>query len=326
MYKAFLSLIIFLLAFPAQAEQGDQWGYGPVEIFNHYPLAAPHATWSQTSPEVLDQGEASARASFSWGNTYGSKDSYRIDAETRELRLEFDYGVTPRFELGVDLPLFWRGGGVLDEAIDGWHDFFDMPEGGRPDVPADQFFLGGLQDSTAPFRVHEDGTTLGNVALQAKYLVTKGSDTFPAVSLEGRVALPTTKTNLGHGSVDTTLGLVASKRFGSFFLYTGASWIYYSDTEISQIRYESHHAELFAALEYELSSAWYIQTGVIWSGETVNNISQHPNHSLYWDFSAAYLIDQKTAFELLVRENISAARGTIDVDFLLGLNHRFSLS
>ncbi|MCB0333939.1 MAG: DUF3187 family protein, partial [Bdellovibrionales bacterium] len=114
------SLVLFFLlcvflppGLSAQENSTPNWGYGPVEIFNHYPLSAVHASWTETSPEVLEEGQAQVRTSYSWGSTYATNQSYRIDAETRELRFEVDYGLTSRLEIGMDVPLFWRGGGVL---------------------------------------------------------------------------------------------------------------------------------------------------------------------------------------------------------------------
>jgi hypothetical protein len=61
-----------------------------------------------------------------------------VDAETREARMTLTRSWSDRFVMQLQIPYRYTGGGVLDDAIDGWHDAFGLPEGARTQLPTDR--------------------------------------------------------------------------------------------------------------------------------------------------------------------------------------------
>ena len=61
-----------------------------------------------------------------------------LDGETWRASLLYKRGIGERWTVGVEVPLIRQSGGVLDDVIDGWHAFFNLPEGNRNRLPEDR--------------------------------------------------------------------------------------------------------------------------------------------------------------------------------------------
>ena len=53
--------------------------------------------------------------------------------------LSFTHGFASGWSLGVEVPYYRVGGGVLDDLIDGWHSAFNLPDGARNYRPEGEF-------------------------------------------------------------------------------------------------------------------------------------------------------------------------------------------
>ena len=62
-----------------------------------------------------------------------------LDGETVRTNLSFTHGFASGWSLGVEVPYYRVGGGVLDDLIDGWHSAFSLPDGGRNARPEGEF-------------------------------------------------------------------------------------------------------------------------------------------------------------------------------------------
>ena len=82
--------------------------------------------------------ELSLSAGIEWSNTVNvqanAREALTVDEETLELDLTLARALGP-WRFRATLPVMNRSGGVLDAAIDGWHRFFGLPQGARPDRP-----------------------------------------------------------------------------------------------------------------------------------------------------------------------------------------------
>ena len=61
-----------------------------------------------------------------------------VDAEVREARVTIGRSWSNGFAAQLQILYRYTGGGVLDDAIDSWHDFFGLPEGARAIMPTDR--------------------------------------------------------------------------------------------------------------------------------------------------------------------------------------------
>ena len=93
----------------------------------------------------------------------GTEGELELDGETRRQDLRLVAGITDRVTLMVDVPWVHHSAGSLDSLIDGWHDFWGMPEGDRAGQPRDRlrFAVSGSDD----FALEQSASGLGDVEL-----------------------------------------------------------------------------------------------------------------------------------------------------------------
>lgn len=93
----------------------------------------------------------------------GIEGELELDGETRRQDLRLVAGITDRLTLMVDVPWVQHSAGSLDSLIDGWHDFWGMPEGDRADQPRDRlrFAVSGSDE----FALEQSASGLGDVEL-----------------------------------------------------------------------------------------------------------------------------------------------------------------
>ena len=240
---------------PSEASK-PQWGRGPFEVSDPYILALYRARPWATSPEVLPHLKGSISLRGVWSNSYAfERNRMAIDAETRNVFFTARFGIGDRFQAGVHVDYQWRGGGVLDGFIEGFHDAFSLPQADRGRRPRDRYLVAGLQADGATFQLDHAGYGLGDLVLEGRGQVTKGSALLPALTGTLRIRLPTGsgKFELSDG-IDWTLGLDASKRIGEsdFVLYAGASYTYHDERLIDGLELSRHRGFFYVGGEWEI--------------------------------------------------------------------------
>lgn len=177
-------------------------------------------------PAALDaasDGRYGFAAGVQWSNTVnlGSTPTERmvVDEETVEADLTLSRGVGD-WQLRATLPVIHRGAGVLDGFIDGWHRFFGLPQGDRPNVPKNGYTIAYQRVGLAAVDV-PSGSALGDLALEAgRPLVAT-----PDGRLEGWVGVeaPTgSRTRFtGDGAVNGAAWLAGETRLGRAWTLAG---------------------------------------------------------------------------------------------------------
>lgn len=122
---------------------------------------------------ILATGARAWSTRLDWSNEYVSKQTARetllIDGESERLRLGFRQGLAPGVEVGIELPLLFTGGGVLDGAIDGWHDAFGLPNGGRQLRAQDRYAVQYVKDGQTLIDLDHGSEGLGDIELSAGF-------------------------------------------------------------------------------------------------------------------------------------------------------------
>jgi hypothetical protein len=135
-------------------------------------------------------------------------ESLRFDGETSRMAFSYRYGVTERLELGIEIPYLWHQSGSLDAFIDGWHDFFGLPEGPRALRDRDRLELYYSDPQSSAVSVTRNTNGPGDVRLQAGWQLSAGERS--ATALRFSVKLPTGDSDMLHGSggTDISVGIV----------------------------------------------------------------------------------------------------------------------
>jgi hypothetical protein len=136
-------------------------------------------------------------------------DRLMLDGETVRTTLSLTHGFAAGWSLGVEVPHYRVGGGVLDDVIDGWHSAFRLPDGGRNGRPEGQL-LYSFGDPLAPsFTLTTPQSGIGDTQLKLARLI--GRD--QGFVVQASVKLPTGDEDMlaGSGSGDWSLTLLRTR-------------------------------------------------------------------------------------------------------------------
>lgn len=138
---------------------------------------------------VLDTKEVATHFGVDWSNEYvqrqNANEALTLDGETVHVDWGLRYGVAPGVEVGVDVPLLLTSGGALDGLIESWHSAFGLANGGREQVPRNQYRYRYVRDGRTVLDVSQPGNRLGDIELNTGIAVTQ------ALAVRALVKLPT---------------------------------------------------------------------------------------------------------------------------------------
>jgi hypothetical protein len=194
-------------------------------------------------PAALDaasDGHWAYAAAVQWSNTVNLGQTPGEHMVVDEETLEADLSVSRRvgdWQLRATLPIIHRGAGVLDGFINGWHRFFGLPQGDRPNRPRNAYAI-SYQRAGLPAIDAPSGTALGDLALEAGRPLAATADG----RIEGWVGLeaPTgSRTRLtGDGALDAAAWLAGETRLGAAWSLAGRAGASYVGGEIAGLPLE----------------------------------------------------------------------------------------
>ncbi len=130
-----------------------------------------------------------------------------LDGETYRAALIWRHGLTPKIEVGMELPYIAHSGGVLDNFIEGWHDLFGLTNGRRDDRPS----------NTLDYRYRWEGETLmgftdpvsgfGDLRLFASHALIRQEARWLKASVSLKLPTGNEKQLLGSGDADFAIYL-----------------------------------------------------------------------------------------------------------------------
>ncbi len=113
---------------------------------------------------------AGARIALDWTSEsllgQSATEQIRLDGETLRLGLQYraQWG---GMQWSIELPLLLTGGGVLDSSIETWHAWFGLPNGGREQIPRNEYRYVYVRDGQTVFDIDGSDTTIGDLRLGA---------------------------------------------------------------------------------------------------------------------------------------------------------------
>jgi Protein of unknown function (DUF3187) len=183
-------------------------------------------------PARLTSESWSVATDLNWASTSlvqrAGTEQLVVDAETREVRVTIGRSWSSGFAAQLELPYRYTGGGMLDEAIDSWHDLFSLPEGARAAMPADRMRIVYERGGATLLDIDSSASGLADLSLDLGYSLR--STTATAVAAWLSVKLPTGDADrlTGTGATDVSLAIAGERRFGeswSLFGQAGVTWL-----------------------------------------------------------------------------------------------------
>lgn len=299
---------------------------GPITIPNQHPVALRHLSFEPEIADPLPQGCVSLNVENSLSNTVNREEgSFLIDAESREVRLNMNYGFQEGLELRASQALLWEGPGFTDHSIDEWHKFFGFPRGPRRRLKKDQFIIFGNNNDGSSFEQEEQGTHFGDLDISLKHLVFSPSENPLRASLRFTVRLPTGEKAYGQQSVDTEIAALAEYSLERVHFHGGFALTHLFDPESDGLQYADNVFAGFVGVSFLINNQLNLYFGLNPASTFLSGVEQFPEYQLYFDTALAYQFTKQLQGNFLIRENPSPEDSTTDITLSLGLTYRFTV-
>jgi len=175
-------------------------------------------------PDLVDAEALLARA-----QEHPEEVFFLLDGEITRSTLTVEHGLTPRWQVGLEVPLLTRGGGTMDHFINAFHQALGFPPYGRDRVPEGVFQFIFLHGPHRWIDQQQETTSgLGDVTLRAKVRLAEEENRRPAVAASLALKLPTgTGSQRSSGHTEAGLAAHATRRFrrSSFTVSGGYYWL-----------------------------------------------------------------------------------------------------
>jgi Protein of unknown function (DUF3187) len=304
---------------------------GPTELRDEHLLAQDRLTLPAFGPDTVGRGRWMVRTSLLWLNSFSWTQDvpgenpedrwFLIDGETRTLDVTVRYGVRANFDVGLRVPLRWRGGGDLDPVIDTWHRIFGLPDGNRRDFLRDRFRVEGMTTEGRPFSWNDEaGTGFGNLEAEGRWRFHDGGREGWTAALEGRLAFPTGSGPFTGDGVGYGVQVVGARRLASSLdLFVGAGAAVQDDGPVRGVRYEPVRGQAFLALEWRPARRLSLVGETDVASRLIQNIDLYGG--LHWMVNVSGRIDLSgsTRLELGFTENLEDQLATADFGIHFGL-------
>lgn len=185
-------------------------------------------------PESTEGSELPGRGQHAWDTSLiiashnidegSGGEVLRLDGETTRLAFTYRYGLSDKLELGIAVAYLWHESGSLDSIIDGWHDFFRLPDGPRARRKQDQLEFFYADSQATLIDVTRNANGIGDIRLLAGWQLSKTAGHSTALRFSIKIPSGDSDELLGSGGTDLSLGLAGD--MPSLWGKTGLSGFY----------------------------------------------------------------------------------------------------
>lgn len=311
---------------------------GPSEIRDEWLLSQPRLMLPAVSPDPVPVGQWKLHLYINRGSDFGwnqvgaaempADRRFLVDGEHQNIQLTTRYGLMPKLNVGLRVPVYWRGGGFMDAIIDWFHELTEpigFKDNGRPAFRKDAFRVEGRNTNFDPISWNDEtGWGLGNIELDAhwNFLKPKCRSDWRASAI-ARVGLPTGTGPWDGGGVDLGAQVAFAKSIHRRWdIYFGGGGTFFSDIMQDGVRYETWRAMGFFAVEYHVSTRVSIVLSADAATRLVTNLARYPGVSAYIHLVTRWDISRLVEAEIGFTENLEDQQGTIDFGAFLGFTFR----
>lgn len=307
---------------------------GPAEIRDGQLLAQPRLTLPAVSPWTTPSGRWSVGVSSLWANSFSWTQDvagetpedrrFLIDGEALVLDATFRRGLGRNVDVGLRMPLHWRGGGTLDGLIDWWHRLLNVPDGDRALFLRDAFRVQGKTREGGTFAWDDiQGLGLGDIEADARWLLADAGREGASVALVGRLSLPTGTGPFEGNGVGAGGQLVVGVPLGEDFdLYTGVGVTAQDGGPVRDVQYSPARAHGFLALEWRPWRRLSLVAETNAASRLVENVDSYPG--IHWTLNVTGRIDlgPRVRLDLGFTENLKSMLTTTDFALFVGFGLR----
>lgn len=333
--RIFLVICILLISGTVSASAQGLIQVKPLYTTNLSPIIQVYGLPAAEAGNLTPTDKLSLRVVTEVASHYTKDDkgaeSVLFDGETSRAIVSMRYGLAQGWEVGVDVPMVSHDGGVLDSFIEGWHDFFGLPQGGRDRASRDQLRYSYQRNNSSALDYSGSNGGFGDLSLFASYqLLTPVPVERRSVALRGGIKLPTGNSSRlrSSGAMDAHLRLTTSdaETLGQWnttlFASGGVLWLGKGDIlEDQQRRWVG-----FGSVGVGWMPVSWIDFKLQLDGHTSfydnSNLTQINSSSLQLGIGGSWHFSEQVSLDLAVIEDVVVGSAA-DVVFHSALNWRF---
>ena len=218
-------LVLALLCLSGPAAAGRCDGAALLRIVNLNPFHRAYTPPGSYGACVLPAGASEAIASLDAAShltgARSGREAIAIDGETWRPALALRRGLGDGWEHFVELSAVSHNSGAFDGFIEGWHEVFRLPQGGRDRAPRGRLSIRYARDGAGRVDIDDGTFSLGDIALGLGRAMGPGVLSNDGVALRGAVRLPA-------GGADGLAGVSGAVWAETSGTLSGASrtWLY----------------------------------------------------------------------------------------------------
>jgi hypothetical protein len=253
--RAHPALALLLISAPAAADPFPARDLNPLLAGFGLPAALPARVSGETWTFATDLNWASVSLVQRAGS-----EQLIVDAETREARMTIGRSWSSGFAAQLQIPYRYTGGGVLDDAIDSWHDLFGLPQGSRALSPKDRVRIAYANGNDVRFDVQSSQAGLGDISLDFGRSLASSASTAAAAWLSIKLPSGDADRFTGSGATDVSLAIAAEQRLGeswSAFGQAGVAWL--GEGERLADRQRDFGWSALAGIGWQVSRGWELK-------------------------------------------------------------------
>ena len=331
----YVYIVLFLLCSVRLATAADM-DITPFEASNQSPLVQIYGFPHDTAADIVPPGKIRISLNQNLSSNYTvsgtTHEQALLDGEAYRLAFAARYGVTPRWEIGVEVPYLSQGGGFLDSFIISWHDTFNLPQGGRETAPKGRINYSYSKDGVQKLQIDHSVSGVGDISLTGGYRLydVDMNGYQERLALKGAVKLPTGDSSSlnGSGGTDLMLQLCGSmthyREWGSLGIYGSAGVLVMSKGDV--LRDQHNQLAGGGTLGFGWGPTSWISFKVQLNGNTPlyrnSSLPELSKSPMMLILGGALKLPKEYLLDIGVAEDVAVASAP-DVSFHLGLSKRF---
>jgi hypothetical protein len=201
-------------------------------------------------------------------NTSQGNETLILDGEN----YRYDFSIAyqqEKWRLAAAVPFIFNEAGSFDAAIEGWHDFFGMPQGGRLSRPRNQLDIIYTKNGQTLFSQTQATNDIGDIAVSLSYSLANSDKNISAISFAIELPTGSEKNISGNEAFDVALWLSQA----------------YQSSKLTRL-----YSLLGVSLPGQGGQLERLQESAVWVGQI------GLEHELYPDWNAIVQFDAHTAF------------------------------
>lgn len=322
----FLSLgVFYCLLFLIHTTQATE--ITPFSTRDQNPLVMIYGLPVATPAQLIPVNENRFTTSLNISNTINRQQTANellfVDAESYQLNLIYEQGLSEGWILRVQLPLIGHSGGFLDSWIDNYHDLIGLPEGIRPLYPRDQLNIRYDNGGNTLLDIQQETTGVGDIAFQFAWQF-EHSQNF-ALSYWASLKLPTgDSTQLtGSDSTDLALWLASHSRISeNTWCYNNLGILLMSEGKILQQQQKNSAVFGTIGIQYQAWKPVQLKAQVDAHSSLYETDMNFLGDVFQLTFGGTILMLKHTSLDIAIAEDIDSGASP-DVNFNFTLRTQF---